>query len=184
MNRRSFLFLSGSARRDGNTDILAREAAAHLPEDTVQRWVRLADLVLPTFVDIRHEGDGAYPQPAGDARLLLDATLAATDIVIASPLYWYSVTAATKLYLDHWSGWMRVPHVDFRARMAGKTMWAITVVSDDDHRHADPLVGTLRLTAEYLRMNWGGTLIGFGNRPGDILLDTQTLAAAKAFLSV
>jgi hypothetical protein len=82
------------------------------------------------------------------------------------------------------SGWMRVPHVDFRARMAGKTMWAITVVSDDDHRHADPLVGTLRLTAEYLRMNWGGTLIGFGNRPGDILLDTQTLAAAKAFLSV
>ncbi len=39
------------------------------------------------------------PPTEGNTALLLDATLAATDIVIASLLYWYSVSGQTKRYL-------------------------------------------------------------------------------------
>ena len=51
----------------------------------------------------------------------MDATFAATDLVVVSPVYWYSVAASVKLYLDYWSGWMRLP-VDFKAKMRGKTI--------------------------------------------------------------
>src|SRR5690349_16308871 len=120
--RRSFLFVLGSSRPDGNSELLARRAAEKLPADAGQHWLDLRDLPLDPFRDRRHDaGGGAYPYPDGADRVLLEATLAATDLVLVSPLYWYAVSADMKNYLDHWSGWMRVPGVDFRPRMAGKT---------------------------------------------------------------
>lgn len=65
---------------------------------------------VPDFEDLRHDSDHVRPTE-GNLALLLDATLAATDIVIASPLYWYSVSAHTKRYLDHWSGRLRTVRV-------------------------------------------------------------------------
>lgn len=180
---RSFLFLLAGAREGGNTETLARAAAAQLPAHAEQTWLTLRDLPLPPFRDVRHADGGAYPQPEGNERLLLDATLAADHLVIASPLYWYSVSADAKLYLDHWAGWLRVPGADFKARMRGKTMWAVSVLSDPDQSTADPLIGTLRLSAQYLGMNWGGALLGYGNRPGDITTDTPALTRAKTFFN-
>jgi hypothetical protein len=116
---RQFTFLLASARRDGNTELLTRKAAESLPPDYGQHWLRLMDLPLPPFEDIRHSV-GVYPQPEGNERVLFDATLAATDLVFAVPLYWYSVPTAAKLYLDYWSGWLRVPDADFKARMVGR----------------------------------------------------------------
>ncbi len=178
---RKFLFLLASTRQDGNTEALARSAAAGLPDDVEQRWLRLSDMPLPAFEDIRHDGPGLYPDPVGDAGVLLEATLAATDLVIASPLYWYSLSASAKLYLDHWSGWMRIPGVDFKPRMGGKTMWAVSAFSSDDQALADPLVGTLRNTADYMGMHWGGSLLGYGNAPGQVLTDTDALRNAASF---
>ncbi|MEU3183059.1 NAD(P)H-dependent oxidoreductase [Streptomyces sp. NPDC006923] len=180
---RKFLFLLASAREGGNTEELARRAAEGLPEGAAQEWLRLKELPLPPFEDNRHTGTGQYPEPGGNARLLLDATLAASDLVIASPLYWYSVSTSAKLYLEHWSAWMRVPGLDFRARMAGKTMWAVTVLASEDRSKADPLVGTLRNCAEFLGMRWGGTLLGNGSAPGQVLTDSVALADAVTFFA-
>lgn len=181
---RRFLFLVASARHDGNTEWLARRAADSLGARVAQRWLHLDDHPLPRFEDVRHDGSRLYDVPSGHARTLLDATLAATDIVIAAPVYWYSLPASAKLYLDHWSGWMRVAGLDFRAGMMGKTFRAVTMVSDENRRVADPLIATLRLTAAYMGMEWGGALVGYGNRPGDVAVDTSTLAATATFLSV
>ncbi|WP_026163608.1 flavodoxin family protein [Kribbella catacumbae] len=176
-----FLFLLGSSRANGNTEALARSAAAGLAPDVEQTWLRLAELPLAPFRDLRHEGSGVYPEPVGNERELLDATLAATDLVIASPLYWYSVSTSVKLYLDYWSAWMRVPGVDFRERMRGKTMWAVTAHTADDVVDVDPLLGTLRLSAGYLGMSWGGELLGYGSRPGEVDSgEAQRLFAARA----
>ncbi|MCP3822361.1 NAD(P)H-dependent oxidoreductase [Streptomyces sp. A3M-1-3] len=180
---RKFLFLLGSARTGGNTEALARLAAEQLPPGTEQRWIRLADHPLPDFEDLRHTGDGSYPTLHGNAALLLDATLEATDLVIASPLYWYSVSTSTKRYLDHWSGWMRVPGIEFRPRMAGRNLWGVSVLAGADQSAAEPLAGTLRQTAAYMDMNWGGVLFGTGSKPGDLHADAGASARAKIFFN-
>lgn len=182
MATRSFLFLLGSSRADGNTETLARLAAEQLPADAGQRWLHLRELPLPDFEDLRH-ADGEHLPPTGHAATLLEATLAATDVVIASPLYWYSVSTSTKRYLDHWSGWLRLPGVDFKQRMAGKTLWGVTALADADPAVAEPLAGTLRISGQYLGMRWGGVLLGNGSKPGDILSDTAAATRAKTFFS-
>ncbi|MFE7191319.1 flavodoxin family protein [Kitasatospora sp. NPDC057541] len=181
--RRSFLFLDAGTRADGNSARLARLAAgASLPAGADQRWLRLADHPLPPFADLRHTGEGRYEPPTGHERTLLDATLAATDLVFVAPLYWYALPAAAKHYLDHWSGWLRVPGADFRARMAGGTVWAVTAYATEPDK-AEPLIGTLRLTAEHLGMRWGGALLGHADRPGDVLRDERALTAAESFFA-
>ncbi|MET8244599.1 NAD(P)H-dependent oxidoreductase [Streptomyces sp. NPDC005202] len=179
---RRFLFVLGSARREGNTELLARRAAEQLPAHVEQQWVRLVDHPLPDFADLRHDSDHVRPT-GGNASLLLDATLAATDIVIASPLYWYSVSSHTKRYLDHWSAWLRTPGVDFKATLAGRTLWGVAALADDEPAVADPLVGTLNNSAAYLGMRFGGVLLGNGSAPGDVLKDTEALARAKTFFA-
>lgn len=115
--------------------------------------------------------------------LLLDATLAATDVVIVSPLYWYSVSAHVKRYLDYWSGWLRTPDVDFKATMAGRTLWGVTALAHEEQEVADPLVGTLSNSAAYMKMRFGGVLLGNGSKPGDVLGDAEALARAKTFFA-
>ncbi|GGL73989.1 flavodoxin [Streptomyces fumigatiscleroticus] len=181
MNRR-FLFLLGSSRAGGNTELLARRAAEQLPGDVEQEWISLAEHPLPDFADLRHDTDHVRPTD-GAAALLLDATLAATDVVIASPLYWYSVSASTKRYLDHWAGWLRTPGLDFKAAMAGRTLWGVTALAHREQEVADPLIGTLRNSAAYMGMRFGGVLLGNGSKPGQVLADTGALARAKTFFA-
>ncbi|MBC3875829.1 flavodoxin family protein [Undibacterium flavidum] len=180
---RRFLFLLTSSRAQGNTEQLARYAAQFLPTDVEQEWRDLNDYAMPDFVDQRHDADGTYPAPQGAMRELLDATLAATDLVFVTPLYWYSLPAVAKKYLDHWSGWMRVPGYDFKEKMRGRRLWNITVTADEDQSFAKALVESLRFTAGYMDMPWNGSLIGYGNRPGDVMQDQRALAQATHYFA-
>jgi multimeric flavodoxin WrbA len=183
MTARSFLFIVGSTRQPGvigNTERLAREAAAALPAAAEQRWLYLNQLSVPPFEDIRHHG-GEYPMPTGHLRLLLDATLAASDIVLVSPVYWYSVPAALKLYIDHWSAWLRVPGVDFKARMAGKRLWV--VATSGGRASAQPMFDSYALCARFLAMHWMDALWGQGGPPDAVRQDAEAWAAAAGYFS-
>jgi multimeric flavodoxin WrbA len=174
-----FLFVLGSSRAGGNTETLARVAAESLPKDVEQRWIWLEDVPLDPFRDTRHD-HVTHPLQDGNEQLLLDATLEATDIVIASPLYWYSVSASTKQYLDYWSGWLHMRDtVPFKDRMREKTLWGVSAAEEDDMFSA--LVDTLHKSANYLKMRWGGVLLGHGHHPGEVVNDAQAMEAAKDF---
>lgn len=175
---RKYLFVLGGSRPDGNTETLARKAAEQLPEDAGQRWIWLEDVPLEPFRDTRGAVK-AHPEPTGNERLLLDATIEATDIVIASPLYWYSVSATTKRYLDYWSGWLHMPDVPFKTLMREKTLWGVSTAEEYDK--SDSLVGSLYKSAEYLKMGWGGVLLGHGHHPGEVLNDALAMKAAESF---
>lgn len=180
---RRFLFVTGSSRPDGNTETLARLAAEQLPAHLPQRWLHLRDLPMPAFRDVRHRDDPVRV-PAGPERLLLDETLAATDLVIVTPLYWYSMSASVKLYLDYWVGWERLPGVDFKPRMRGKTLWAVSVMADDDLAVADPLVQILQRSARYLDARFAGALLGSGSWPDDIAKDAAAVERARGYFDL
>ena len=177
-----FLFIVTSTRETGhlgNTEWLARQAAAALPSGTTQTWLSLAGMNLPPFVDLRHT-TGQYPAPTGDLATLLDATLAATDIVFVSPVYWYSIPAPLKTYLDHWSAWMRVPGLPFKDAMAAKTLRLVT--TSGDRAKAQPMIDSVRLCAQFLSMGWGDALWGKGGPPGAVQADAAAVAGAGTFL--
>jgi multimeric flavodoxin WrbA len=179
-NPRRFLVLLASTRRDGNSEQLARRAAGHLPAGATATWLRLDEHPLPPFVDTRHST--GYGDPDGTARLLAEATLEATDLVIVSPVYWYSLPAAAKLYFDHWSGWMRSPSLQLRDRMKGKHLWAVLVDSDQAHEgSAGPVLESLGRTAAFMEMGFEGALLGHGSKPGEALQDPAVALAADAF---
>ncbi|MBQ1443508.1 MAG: NAD(P)H-dependent oxidoreductase [Renibacterium sp.] len=179
MSERHFVFIEGSSRPNGNSAILARRTEQHLPDGASSEWLRLADLPLPDF---DADADAAPIFPDGNEGALLAATLRATDLVIVSPLYWYSVSAPVKRYLDHWDGWLHIPGLRFRRTMAGRTLWAISAGYTDDAGKADGLATSLRLTAEYLGMAWGGLLYGNGDQPGDVRQDHTAMRGAEDFL--
>jgi multimeric flavodoxin WrbA len=178
---RSFLFLLASARPGGNTELLARRAAEQLPPGVGQRWLDLAELRLPDFQDGRH-ADEVWPEQPHEEELR-QATLAATDIVIASPLYWYSLSAYAKRYLDYWSRWLRTPEPDFKERMAGRTLWGVTAMAHREEEVAEPLALTLHHSAAFMGMRFGGVLLGNSSRPGQVLDDEQALLRAKTFFA-
>lgn len=176
-----FLFLNASTREPGhvgNTETLARRAAASLPAEAKQTWCKLADLELPPFIDLRHTA-GTYPMPTGEGKPLLDATLAATDLVFVSPVYWFSVPSPLKLYLDHWSAWLRVPGLEFKERMAGKRLWVIA--TSGNREKAQPMLDSYRLCAEFLGMQFMPPLWGKGGAPDAVLADEEALATATTF---
>lgn len=172
------VFLLASTRESGhvgNTEWLARRAAAQLPPDTRQTWLSLAHLQLPAFVDQRHTV-GRYPLPEGDLRTVLDATLDATDLVLVAPVYWFSFPSPLKTVLDHWSAWLRVPDLDFKSRMASKRLWLIT--TSGDRAKAQPMIDSTALCAAFLGMPLAGVLWGKGGPPDAVQADAEALAAA------
>lgn len=181
MTERSFLFLVASGRIDGNSERLAKRAAAALPESVLHTWVRLEEEFLSPFRDLRHAA-GGFPAPAGAELALLETTLAATDIVFVTPVYWYSLPASAKRYLDTWTAWLPAPGMEFATRMRGKRMWAVvTDASEPGDNAAAPLIDSLSRSAKYMEMEWRGALLGHGNRPGEALSDPATQAAADRF---
>lgn len=178
MSRR-FLFLQCSARPQGNSLALARKAAERLGPEVAQDWRDLRLAPLPAFDDLRH--GGLYGPLTGVAADLAEATLAASDIVLVAPLYWYGLPAPAKLYLDHWSHWMRRPELDFKARMRRKTLWLVMAHSGSTPAEIAPAVEGLRLSGAYLGMVWGGVLLADANAPGDWAHDPAAVTAAAQF---
>ena len=175
-------FLVASARANGNSEQLARHAAETLPDTVEQSWIALRDHPLDPFQDLRHVEGSGYEEPTGHAKTLADATLAADHIVLVTPVYWYSVPAPLKLYLDYWSHWMRVESLDFKAKMSEKSLRVISALAGPAES-AEPMTESLKLCAAFLSMNWGGYALGNGSAPGDVLQDENALRAATQCLT-
>lgn len=171
---RRFLFLSSSARPDGNTVTLARLAAAQIAADA-QVWIDLTTPSLPPFCDLRPAGT---PPPDGALSRIWTATGWATEIVFVAPVYWYALPAPAKLLLDHWSGWLDTPGLDFTNIIKTKRLWLITTRADPDPTVADLPEAALRRSGDWLGMVWGGAVHGIGDARGEVRMDAAACTAA------
>jgi NAD(P)H-dependent FMN reductase len=176
-----FLFIVASTREPGhvgNTEWLARRAAERLPAGATQTWLPLAQMPIEPFTDRRHTV-GTYPWPDGHLRTLLDATMGCTDLVLVAPVYWYSFPSTLKTYLDHWSAWMRIDGLPFKAEMAKKRMHLVT--TSGNRAKAQPMIDSATLCAEFLAMPMAGVLWGKGGPPDAVQSDAEAIDAADGF---
>lgn len=104
----------GSPRRKGNTAILMKEAVrgARDAGAAVEEFV-LRDLKISPCLEIyacKEQGECAIKD---DFQMLRDKILSAKGLIIASPVFFYSVSAHTKIMMDRFQSlWVRKYWID------------------------------------------------------------------------
>ncbi len=179
------LFLLASGRSGGNSELMATHAIAQLGSqaDFVIETLVVNDYPLPAFKDYRQSVLPADIIISASEETLLAATLRADAIFVVAPVYWYSLPANIKLYFDYWSTWMRLPAVQFREQVAEKSLAYIGAMASADESDAQALLTQLRLTTNYMSMNWLGAALACGvSESGEVLQKQAPLQAATALV--
>ena len=130
------LILSSSPRKGGNSDLLCEQFAKGAKEagHDVEK-IRLADLEIGFCTACYACKSGPCPQ-TDDAAEVIDKMLAADAIVLATPVYFYTMCAQLKALLDR--------TVSVFPRLREKKFWYVMTMADTDRE-------MLRGTIEALR---------------------------------
>lgn len=140
----STIALFSSARRHGNTGQLIDRIAAALEIEVVD----LGTLRLSPY-DYEHRNRDDDFEP------LMQRVLAHEQIVFASPIYWYSVSPAMKIFLDRISDFLDLPDLLAEGRrLRGKNAYIVcTSICDEP---APEFISAFVETFGYLGMKHGG----------------------------
>lgn len=142
----STIALFSSSRRHGNTGKLLDRIAMEARTEVID----LSGLRLsPYDYDHRNRDDDFEP--------LMKQVLSHDQIVVASPVYWYAVSPALKVFLDRISDFLDLPDLlaDGR-RLRGKTGYVVcTSICEEP---AVEFMGAFIETFRYLGMHFGGSV--------------------------
>jgi multimeric flavodoxin WrbA len=140
----SAIALFGSSRRHGNTGQLMDYIAAELGIEVVD----LGQLRLTPY-------DYEHRNRSDDFEPLMKRVLEFDRIIVASPVYWYSVSPPVKVFLDRISDYLDIPELLAEGRrLRGKTGY---IVCTSIYESAPtPFVDALTATFAYLGMHFGG----------------------------
>ncbi len=117
------IILYASARSNGNTAVIAQYLAKVLDAPSI-------DLSARAMAPFSYEND--YPN--GDAYLeTLQEILPFDEWIFLTPVYWYTMSAQMKIFIDRFSDVLRY-HPQFRPAIVGKGMWAMCCSSTAEHK--------------------------------------------------
>ncbi len=159
------LVILGSGRSRGNTRMLIDCAFANSEH-------RLIDLARLSF----SEYDYSHGNRDDDFATLADALVTHDRIVLATPVYWYTMSATMKRFVDRLSDLVTIRKPLGRA-MAGRRLFV--VATSTDTALPPGFESSFRSTAQYLGMVWGGCLHGCFQR--DLCLTPASRNAARQF---
>ncbi|MFP4257449.1 MAG: flavodoxin family protein [Desulfovermiculus sp.] len=178
--------LYGSPRRQGNTSRLLQEAVQGAREAGagVQEFV-LRDLKISPCLELYHckkEGECSIKD---DFQMVRDAVLKSKGLMLASPIFFYSVTAQTKAFMDRFQSlWVKKYLID----EIGFGQWTPTrqglFISAGATKGRKLFEGTL-LTVKYFfdpldMALWKSLLYRGLDGPEDILKHPEYLQEARA----
>ena len=178
------LILNGSPRKNGNTAYLIGKAVegilcAH-PDAEIET-VALDSLKISPCRSCdgcrREDRAGKYCVVRDDMAPLYDKAVNADAIIFASPIYWFNMTAQTKLFMDRLYGlWLERTHA-----FEGKTIAALTVYGDEDPyvSGAVNFIHIIEDTCRYCKARFAGAVYGTANDIGDAQNDP--VICEKAF---
>ena len=160
--------LLSSSRRLGNTGSLIDRMALELNIEVVDLASRR---MSPYDYDHANRDDDFEP--------LIEHVLAHDQIIFASPIYWYAVSPAMKVFLDRISDLLELPDLlPEGRRLRGKKAYVVcTSVCEEP---AAEFMGAFRETFSYLGMHFGGALhVNCRDRYLPAVHDAQALAFAR-----
>ena len=171
---KNVLILSGSPRKGGNSDILCDEFARGAQEagNAVEKIRVAAKKVAPCsgcYYCRSHGGECAHKD---DMAEILQKMIDADVIVLASPVYFYSISAQLKAVIDRTvARWLEVRDKDF---------YYIVTMADEELESADTTLACFRGYADCVEgAAEKGVLIGNGvYEPGTV---KATAAMERAY---
>ena len=134
--------INGSAREEGNT----RKLIQHLLGADVPTY----DLVNMDVSQFRYYQD--YPR-SDDFMIVVERMLEAQLIIIATPVYWFSMSGHMKVFLDRWTDLLST----HKAKGKSMRVKKIAVISQSSSSEMPASVSSpIELTAGYMNMEYIG----------------------------
>jgi multimeric flavodoxin WrbA len=181
MNKSKLLVLMGSPRKKGNSSTLAMEAVRsaqaagahvdhyHLDEMQIQPC-RACEYC-------RQEGAETCSQ-ADDMQILYPKLKEADAILISGPVYWFTIGAQTKLFIDRLYALGSLEGYGLR----GKRIGIILTYADEDP-FSSGAVNALRAFQDsfrYVGAEIVGMVYGSGSKAGEVRNNSELMAKADA----
>jgi multimeric flavodoxin WrbA len=163
----------GSSRKNGNSDQLANVLVEGFDADKIY----LSDYTIQPISDYRHSEKEPYPDD--DYHHVIERVLAQDVLVFTTPIYWYGASGITKTFIDRWSQSLRENKEGFLSKLATKSAYVIGIGDDEPHIKGLPLIQQFQYIFDYTGTTFAGYILGKGNKPGDILQDTISLATVE-----
>jgi multimeric flavodoxin WrbA len=180
MGAKQVLILNGSPRKNGNSIILAEQAAAGACAAGAEVEVfMLADMdIRPCDAcDSCQETGGGVCVIRDDMQTLYPQLRSADAIVIAGPAYWFTVSAQTKLFIDRCYALQGTQG----NALAGKQVGIILTFGDTDPFSSGAInaIRTFQDMCRYVQASIAGIVYGSASAAGEIR--NQPALLEKAF---
>lgn len=165
----------GGTRQNGNAEVLTE----HVIKGIASEKIYLSDHTIQPIIDMRHSQEG-FQERNDDYNSIIDRILPHNIIIFSTPIYWYSMSGTMKNFIDRWSQTLRdANYPDFKNKMASKKAFVVAVGGDDPYIKGLPMIQQFNYIFDFVGMDFGGYILGEGNKPGDVLQDQTALFAAS-----
>jgi multimeric flavodoxin WrbA len=165
---------TGSGRREGNTEELVNRVVKSLDAEIYH----LLNFRIQPITDLRHTEEG-FSSVDDDADALVRKMLTYDVLIFATPLYWYTMSGHMKNFIDRWSQFLRDEELEFLPRLEQKQAYLIVTSGDKRKLTPLPLVQQFEYICQFTGMKFADYLLGFRNKPKEILDDASALAKAE-----
>jgi multimeric flavodoxin WrbA len=171
------LVFKGSPREKGNSSILAEKAAEGakaVGAEVVSFTLHNMDIRPCDACDICQETGVCVLKD--DMQALYPKLRQAEAILIASPIYWFTISAQTKLFIDRWYA---LEGTQGNA-LKGKQFGILLTYGDTDPYSSGAInaIRTFQDMMRYLRAEIGGIVYGTALNEGDVLSQPMLLERA------
>lgn len=184
--RRTVIALSSSPRRAGNSRLLAEAVLEGAAEAGHQvRCVHLADHVQFFLRNCREcrRSDGSCSIEDGYRDLFLNGILPADALVLATPIWWYGMSATLKNVLDRMFCYYAASYPDHAVvhqRLMGKRLALVLSAEETNLSARLGVVHQVQEICRYLHYTFAGVVTGIGNATGEVRNDpNQPLVHAR-----
>lgn len=171
MGNKKILLVMGSPRKEGNSATLAKQVtkgAKATGAEVESFYLHTMNIQPCTACDECREETGKDCVIDDDMQILYPKLRRADAVLIASPIYWFTISAQTKLFMDRWYA-LGGPQEEYAA-FAGKRIGIVLTYAD-----VDPFVSgavnalrTFQDAFNYVGAKIVGMIYGSASEAGEI----------------
>jgi multimeric flavodoxin WrbA len=180
------LFL-GSPRKNGNSEVLAQAVCRGIEQagGSVE-IIRLCALRIAPCIGCGGCDKTGHCVVIDQMIPLYDKVAAARRVIIASPIYFYSVTAQSKAFIDRCQALWNRKHLQVRAGVWRQDLdrkgYLVSVAATKGEKVFDGAVLTMKYTCDAMGLVYAGGLLVRGiDRRGEMEKDLENIRKGEEF---